>query len=167
VVSPGLPEDLPPPRGAGAVVREGPESRAAVEACPLGGAAGDATPAGRRPDPVGGSVGHAPGRGRGRSRGHGRADGEVAAAGRAPHGGGPDAGLPPFRHHGTERRLERPQDPTEPTRGDRGKKQDHTVKHVRLIHAALTMRLLSETSPGSPHEQRMAERTPSPVPAGS
>jgi hypothetical protein len=41
------------------------------------------------------------------------------------------------------------------------------VKHVRLINAALTMRCLSETEAGSTHDQRMADATPYPLPAGS
>jgi hypothetical protein len=68
---------------------------------------------------------------------------------------------------GTARRLERPQDPTEQTRRDRGKKTCHTVKHVRLINAVLTILLLSETSAGSTHDQRLAEATPYPWPTGS
>jgi hypothetical protein len=38
---------------------------------------------------------------------------------------------------------------------------------VRLINAALTMLFLSETYAGSTHDQRMAEGTPYPLPAGS
>jgi hypothetical protein len=38
---------------------------------------------------------------------------------------------------------------------------------VRLINVALTMLLLSETYAGSTHDQRMAEGTPYPLPAGS
>jgi hypothetical protein len=41
------------------------------------------------------------------------------------------------------------------------------VKNVLLIDTALTILLLSETSPGSTHDQRMADATPYPVPAGS
>jgi hypothetical protein len=41
------------------------------------------------------------------------------------------------------------------------------VKHVRLINAALTILLLSETSAGSTHDKRMAETTPYPLPVGS
>jgi DDE superfamily endonuclease len=41
------------------------------------------------------------------------------------------------------------------------------VKHVWLIHVALTMLWLSETYAGSPHDQRMAEATSDPLPAGS
>jgi DDE superfamily endonuclease len=77
------------------------------------------------------------------------------------------AHFPPFGHDGTERRLERPQDPTEQTRCDRGKKKCHTVKNVRLINAALLILFLSDTYAGSTHDKRMTEATPSPLPAGS
>ena len=52
-----------------------------------------------------------------------------------PPDGGADTGarLPPFAHDGTERRIERPQDPTEQTRCYSGKKKCHTVKNVLLI----------------------------------
>jgi hypothetical protein len=64
-------------------------------------------------------------------------------------------------------RIGRPQDPTEQTRCDRGKKRYHTVKNVRLINGTLTILFLSDTSPGSTHEKRMADMTPYPLPAGS
>jgi hypothetical protein len=38
---------------------------------------------------------------------------------------------------------------------------------VRLINAVLTMLFLSETYAGSPHDKRMADATPYPLPAGS
>jgi DDE superfamily endonuclease len=40
------------------------------------------------------------------------------------------------------------------------------VKHVRLINAALMIRLLRDTYAGSVHDQRMADTTPYPLPAG-
>jgi hypothetical protein len=40
------------------------------------------------------------------------------------------------------------------------------VNNVRLINAALTILFLSATSAGSPHDQRLAEATPSPWPVG-
>jgi DDE superfamily endonuclease len=70
-------------------------------------------------------------------------------------------------HEGTARRLARPQAPIEQTRGDRGKKDCHTVKNVLLLNAVLTSLCLSDTQPGSTHEKRIAEATPSPWPAGS
>ncbi|MGH8067120.1 MAG: transposase family protein [Candidatus Entotheonellia bacterium] len=77
------------------------------------------------------------------------------------------APLPPCSHDGTERRSERPQDPTEQTRCDRGKKKCHTGNNVLLINAALTILLRSETSAGRTHDQRIADTTPYPVPPGS
>jgi DDE superfamily endonuclease len=41
------------------------------------------------------------------------------------------------------------------------------VKHVLLSNAALTSLVLRETSAGSTHDQRMADTTPDPLPAGS
>ena len=41
------------------------------------------------------------------------------------------------------------------------------MKNVRLINAALTILLLRETSAGSTHDQRIADTTPYPLPAGS
>ena len=77
------------------------------------------------------------------------------------------ASLPPCAHDGTERRLVRPQDSGEQPESDSGKKTDHTVKHVLLVHALLTSLFLSATSGGRGHELRIAEATPSPLPAGS
>jgi len=41
------------------------------------------------------------------------------------------------------------------------------VKHVLRLNAALTMVFLRETYAGSTHDQRIADATPSPWPAGS
>ena len=41
------------------------------------------------------------------------------------------------------------------------------MKNVWLINAALTILFLSDTYPGSTHDQRIAEATPYPLPAGS
>jgi hypothetical protein len=41
------------------------------------------------------------------------------------------------------------------------------VKNVLLVNAPLTILFLSETNGGRVHEQRIAEATPSPLPAGS
>src|SRR4029450_316712 len=75
--------------------------------------------------------------------------------------------LPPFGHDGTERRIERPQDPTEQTRCYSVKKKCHPVKNVLLINAALTILFLSATYAGSTHDKRIADATPYPLPAGS
>ena len=70
-------------------------------------------------------------------------------------------------HDGTARRLERPQDPAAQTRYDSGKKTCHTLKTVLLINAALTILFRRDTYAGSTHDQRMADATPYPLPAGS
>src|SRR5262249_28536019 len=77
------------------------------------------------------------------------------------------AGLPPFAHDGTERRIVRPQDPVEQTDCYSGKKKDHTVKNVLLVNALLLILFLSETYGGRVHDLRIAEATPYPLPAGS
>jgi len=47
-------------------------------------------------------------------------------------------------------------------RGIAGRKKDHTVNNVLLVHALLTILLLSDTSGGRVHELRIAEATPYP-----
>src|SRR5919197_6075043 len=114
------------------------------------GPAGDATSAGGCARPALDRPGEAPRGGRGGG------DRAPYAAGAATYAG---ARLPPVGHDGPERHLERPQDPTEQTRCDRGKKKYHTVKHVWLINAALTILFLSDTYAGRSHDQRMADAT--------
>src|SRR5262249_30061681 len=46
-------------------------------------------------------------------------------------------------------------------------KKDHTVKNVLLVNALLVILFLSDTHGGRTHDLRMAEATPSPLPAGS
>ena len=77
------------------------------------------------------------------------------------------AGLPPFAHDGTERRIGRPQDPAEQTECYSGKKKDHTVKNVLLVNAPLIILFLSETTGGRVHDKTIAASTPYPLPAGS
>src|SRR4051812_43107716 len=55
------------------------------------------------------------------------------------------AGVPPFAHDGTERRIVRPQDPPAQTQCYSGKKKDHTVKNVLLVNALLPILFLSDT----------------------
>src|SRR5215471_11615270 len=74
---------------------------------------------------------------------------------------------PPFAHDGTERRIGLPQDPAKQTECYSGKKKDHTVKNVLLVHALLVIFFLSDTHGGHVHDLRIAEATPSPLPAGS
>src|SRR5215831_11737488 len=77
------------------------------------------------------------------------------------------AGVPPFAHDGTERRIVRPQAPAEQTECYSGKKKDHTVKNVLLVNALLRILFLSDTYGGRTHDLRIAEVTPYPLPAGS
>ena len=84
-----------------------------------------------------------------------------------PAAAGSRAASPLCGHDGTERRIERPQHPTEQTRCYRGKKKCHTVKNLRLINAVLTILFLSSTYGGRTHDKRMADETPYPLPAGS
>src|SRR5437667_2227077 len=77
------------------------------------------------------------------------------------------AGLPPFAHDGTERRIVRPQDPVEQTDCYSGKKKDHTVKNVLLVNALLIILFLSDTYGGRVHDKPIADMTPYPLPAGS
>ena len=125
--------------------------------------AGDAAHAGGCAHPVRDRAGEAPRGDRdGRERA-GRAGAGAAASVRFAHTGistGPC--LPPVGHDGTERRVGRPHDPTEPTRYDRGKNKCHTVKNVLLINAVLTILFLRETYAGRPHDTWMAEATPYP-----
>src|SRR5687767_4812507 len=163
---PRLPEDVPPPSGAGAAIRDGPEQSPSVDSCPLSGAASDAARPGGCPHPVRAGLDEAPRGGRGQSSGSRHADGGALDPHRSTRG---DAGtcLPPFSHDGTERRIERPQDSAEQTRCYSGKKKCHTVKNVLLINAALRILFLSDTYAGSTHDKRIADATPYPLPAGS
>ena len=74
---------------------------------------------------------------------------------------------PLFAHDGTERRIIRPQDPTEHTDCYSGLKKDHTVKNVLLVNAPLTILFLSDTYGGRVHDKRIAQTTPYPLPAES
>ena len=74
---------------------------------------------------------------------------ELPSASNAPAAAPAHPQLPPVAHDGTERRIGRPQDPTEQTRGYSGKKTCHTVKNVLLINAMLTMLFLSRDLPRS------------------
>ena len=77
------------------------------------------------------------------------------------------AGIPPFAHDGTERRIVRPQDAAEQTDCYSSKKKDHTVKNVLLVNAPLTILFLSDTCGGRIHDKRIADATPYSLPTGS
>ena len=73
---------------------------------------------------------------------------------------------PSCGHEGMEQRLERPQDLLEQLRGDRGQNTGHTVKHVWLIKAVLTILFLSGTSAGRTHDSGSRRPRRLPVPVG-
>jgi hypothetical protein len=79
----------------------------------------------------------------------------------------PTARGSPFCHDGTERPIPRPHDTTEQKPCYSGKKKRHMLKNLLLINQALRILCLSETSPGSVHDQRLADTTPYPLPTGS
>ena len=129
----------------------------------LGVSAGDATRAGGCAHPIGDSAGEAPRGDRGGRERHGGAGAGAAEPVRSARTGiGPGPCLPPCGHDGTERRIGRPQDPTEQTRDDSGKNKCHTVNNVLLINAVLTILFLSETYEGRTHDKRRADATPYP-----
>src|SRR6266571_941451 len=160
-----LPEDLQPPSGPGTPVRHGPEQSQSVDPRPTARTAGGPAHPRRCHCPFPDGPRPAARCLEGRRRHHGR-----------PAGGGPSsrgrrsrcrAGLPPLAHDGTERRIVRPQDPGEQTDCYSGKKKDHTVKNVLLVHALLIILFLSDTYGGRIHDKPIADTTPSPLPAGS
>jgi hypothetical protein len=60
-----------------------------------------------------------------------------------------------------------PQDPPAQTACERGKTKDHPVKNDLLLKALLIILFLRATHGGRVPDKRMAETTPSPVPAGA
>src|SRR5262245_49886419 len=165
LVHPGLPQNLRPPGGARASVRHGPGQSQSVDPRPVAGVARGAARPRRCPRPLPRGPGPAPRGLRGRRRDRGR----PAEGGVRPWLSHPSrrAGLPPFAHDGTERRIVRPHDPVEQQESYSGKKKDNTVKNVLLVNARLTILFLSETYGGRTHDLRIAEATPYPLPAGS
>src|SRR5262249_28559034 len=128
-------QDLRAASGPGSLVRHGPGQSQSVDPCPLTRAAGGAPYPWRCARPLSHGSGPAP-----RCLGGGRGDrGRPAGGGARPCGAHPSrrAGLPPFAHDGTERRIVRPQDPTEQQESYSGKKKDNTVKNVLLVNALL------------------------------
>src|SRR3954447_25408738 len=135
------PEDLRRSSGPGAAVRHEPEQSQPVDPCPAAGLA-RGTPRPRRcPRPLphgsGAPVGCLGGAARGRATGGACALPSLRTQSWA--------GLPPFAHDGTERRIVRPQDPAEQTDCYSGKKKDHTVKNILLVNALLIILFLSDT----------------------
>src|SRR3954468_7133810 len=156
-----LPEDLRCSSGSGATVRHEPEQSQPVDPCSAASVARGAARPRRCPRPLphgsrapAGCLG---GAARGRA-----AAGACALPSLCLQSW---AGLPPFAHDGTERRI--PQNPAEQTQCYSGKKKDHTVKNILLVNAVLIILFLSDTVGGRIHDKRLAEATPYPLPAGS
>lgn len=63
--------------------------------------------------------------------------------------------------------MPHPHDATDQKPYYRGKNKRHLLKNILLINAAWRILLLRETHPGSVHDQRIADTTPYPLPAGS
>ena len=165
LVHSGLSQNLYAPGGARAPVRHGPGQSQSVDPCPLACTASGAACPRRCPHPLPHRPSAAAWRDGGRRGDRGRpAGGGASLPGR---GTSCRAGLPPFAHDGTERRIVRPQDPVEQTDCYSGKKKDHTVKNVLLVNACLTILFLSDTYGGHVHDKRIADATPYPLPANS
>jgi DDE superfamily endonuclease len=161
----GLPQNLCPPGGARALIRHGPGQSESVDPRPVADVARGAARPRRCPHPL-------PDRPRPAARrlGGRRGDrGRPSGGGARPCGAHPSrrAGLPPFAHDGTERRIVHPQDPAEQKESYSGKKKDHTVKNVLLVNALLIILFLSDTYGGRTHDKPIADATPYPLPAGS
>ena len=147
VLSSDVSEDLRAPSGPGTPVRHGPEQSQSVDSRALAGAAGGPAHPWRCPHALSGRSGAAP------RRLGGRRGPPLAHRTRR------RAGVPPFAHDGTARRIVRPQDPAEQTDCYSGKKRDHTVKNVLLVTTPLTILFLSATSGGRVHDKRIADAT--------
>jgi len=76
-----------------------------------------------------------------------------------------EAGL--FFHDGTERPINRPQDPEEQDLYYSGKKKQNTVKNDVLSDERCKVRFLSETVEGRKNDKRLADESGYRVPAGS
>jgi len=160
-----LSEDVRPPGGARALIRHGPGQSESVDPRPVASVTRGAARPRRCPRPL-------PDRPRPAARrlGGRRGDrGRPSGGGARPCGTHPSrrAGLPPFAHDGTERRIVRPQDPAEQQESYSGKKKDNTVKNVLLVNALLIILFLSDTYGGRIHDKPIADATPYPLPAGS
>src|SRR5262249_52330390 len=74
---------------------------------------------------------------------------------------------PPCCHDGTERPIPRPTDATAQQTCSSGKKKRHRLKNLLLINTTLRIVFLSAPAQGSIPDKRLADMTPSPLPAGS
>src|SRR3954471_419772 len=136
-----LPEDLRRSSGSGAAVWHEPEQGQPVDPCLAASVARGAPRPRRCPRPLAHGSGAPPGCLGGSARSAGGACALPSLRTRR------WAGLPPFAHDGTERRIVRPQNPAEQTHCYSGKKKDHTVKNILLVNAPLIILFLSDTEP--------------------
>ena len=74
---------------------------------------------------------------------------------------------PPCWQDGTARPLHRPTDPEDPQDYDRGQKQRHTVKTLRVIAESGPLGFVSATDDGTRHETSLAALTGDTWPPGS
>ena len=75
--------------------------------------------------------------------------------------------IPPCVHDGTERPIQRPQDPEEQQEYDSGKKKCHTLKNLLLIDESCHMCFLTHTCEGKASDKSLAEEASYTLPAGS
>jgi hypothetical protein len=78
-----------------------------------------------------------------------------------------DVEFSPCWHDGTERPIQRPQDPEEQEEYDSGKKTRHTLKNVLVINAGCQICFLSPTWEGKASDISVAEQAGYRLPPGS
>jgi hypothetical protein len=76
-----------------------------------------------------------------------------------------DSGL--YFHDGTERPIGRPTDPTSQRDYYSGKKKQHTLKNILLVHPSGRVLLLSQTAEGKKHDKKVADEAAYTLPVGS
>jgi hypothetical protein len=72
-----------------------------------------------------------------------------------------------FFQDGTERPIQRPQDPEDQEKSYSGKKNRHTVKNTVLVNAQAKILLLTQTCEGKKHDKKIADETQLRLPTGS
>ena len=75
--------------------------------------------------------------------------------------------MPPVVHDGTERPIQRPQDPEAQEEYYRGKKKRHTLKHLLVLKETCHIAFLSYTYAGNASDKSLAERAGYTWPPGS
>jgi DDE superfamily endonuclease len=74
---------------------------------------------------------------------------------------------PPCWHNGTERPIQRPQDPEDQQEDYRGQKTCHTINNLRVIDESCQMCFLSPTDAGKANDTSLADLEGYPLPRGS